>query len=234
MNLKNSLLIVAAVAFILFIIKFLRQLIRVKRGDEIVSRGSVLINWILALAFIIGLGGAGYLHYTNQSQTSEKPHVVKKHHVTKPTKATKPAKPVNHNRPLKLDFRNDVTMDSDNTVHLKITVSAGSKVTIVGRNSGKKYVSFVAPKGSGNVDKMIELDIAGPYKVIAQRGDKKLSKDLIVRNRIASPAVVPSVNSQPAVSSSTRTQSVPVNRNVQSTTNTNKNAQSTAVSGVNR
>lgn len=224
MNLVNTLLIVAAVALILFIIKFLRQIAKIKRGNEIVSRGSVVINWILAIAFIVGIGGAGYLHFTTPTNVSEKPRVVKKPSASKPTKTTTPDQ-----TPLKLSFRNDVTMDSDDSVHLKITVSAGSKVTIKGRNTGEKYASFTAPAGSGTVTKVVDLDSPGPYKVIARRGSKKVSKNLIVRDNTTTADVSSSnsISSSQPVSSSSSSQSTAVttNRNSQ-TTMSNQTARS--------
>lgn len=233
MNLVNTLLIVAAVALILFIIKFLRQIAKIKRGNEIVSRGSVVINWILAIVFIVGIGGAGYLHFMAPTNVSEKPRVVKKPSASKPTKTTTPEQ-----TPLKLSFRNDVTMDSDDSVHLKITVSAGAKVTIEGRNTGEKYASFTAPAGSGTVTKVVNLDNSGPYKVIARRGSKKISKNLIVRDNTATAADVStssSISSSQPVSSSSSSQTTAVtsNRNSQ-TTAANQTARSNATNTANQ
>lgn len=203
MNLVNSLIIVAVVSLVIFIIKFSRQIHRIKRGRNYTGPGSVFVNWVLILAFIISIAGIGYEKFANH-QASDTQTVAK---APSATKAVKDTDNNDDSQNLKLKFRDDVTMDSDGVVRLKITVSAGAKVVIKGANSGKKYAGFTAPSGSGTVTKVVVLDSTGPYKVVASRGGKKVTKNLVVRDNVnddntsASTDVSSSSSQRPASSS---------------------------------
>lgn len=204
MNLVNTLIIVAVVALLIFIVKFLRQIKRVQAGRNIATRGSIVVNWLLLIIFVGSLTGVGISKFADHHQSNSSTVVAKTPQTTSAVKDTGAGE-----QPLTLKFRNDVTMDSDDAVRLKITVSAGAKVVIEGRNTGTKYTSFTSPGHTGTVTKTIVLETAGPYKVVARRNGKKISKNLIVRdNQTASGTTVTVTSSQrtsSASSSSTTT-----------------------------
>lgn len=235
MNLVNTLIIVAVVTLLIFIIKFLRQIRWIKQGRNVTSRGSVIVNWLLVIIFIASLTGAGFSKFSSRQTAQPKAAV------TKATPQATSTADDQQEQPLTLKFRNDVTMDSDNAVRLKITVSAGTKVVIEGRNTGKKYTSFTTAGNSGTVTKTVVLEESGPYKVIASRNGKKLSKDLIVRDNLNSSdedtstsssqqsVSTPSSSSSSSTASSTSSRSVNNNLNQSNQTATssvaNNNAQ---------
>lgn len=195
MNLVNTLIIVAVVALLIFIVKFLRQIKRVQAGRNIATRGSIVVNWLLLIIFVGSLTGVGISKFADH-QSNSSTVVAKTPQTTSAVKDTGAGE-----QPLTLKFRNDVTMDSDDAVRLKITVSAGAKVVIEGRNTGTKYTSFTAPGHTGTVTKTIVLETAGPYKVVARRNGKKISKNLIVRDNQTASGTTATVTSSQRTSS---------------------------------
>lgn len=193
-------IISAAVALIILIIQFIRQVHRTKKGNNELSKGVIFFNWLVLLVFLVGVGGAVYTGI-NSHRAAAKP--------TQPVKAASSSTPVRSaDQAIQLDFTPDVTMDGNGQVNLKITVSRGSTVTIKGRNTGHAYDSFTVAKGHGTTTKVITLDAAGPYQVVARRNGKETVKDLIVRQ-----AKTATVTSTPAPASQSSTRQATVNSN---------------------
>lgn len=182
MNLVNSLVIVAVISIVILAVNFLRQINRARQGRNYIRPGGVFVNWVLVLALVVSLAGVGYEKFSNR-QVSADQTVAKVPLTGKSTKTVNNDSDGDQN--LQLKFRDDVTMDSDGVVRLKVTVSAGAKVTVQGANTGKKYAGFTVPSGAGTVTRTVVLDSTGPYKVVASRGSKKVTKHLIVRDSVA-------------------------------------------------
>lgn len=235
MNLVNSLVIVAVVSIAILAVNFLKQINRARQGRNYIRPGGVVVNWVLILAFVVSLAGVGYEKFVNRQVSADRT-------VAKSSSTSSVIKNVNSNddgQNLQLRFRDDVTMDSDGVVRLKVTVSAGAKVVVQGANTGKKYAGFTVPSGSGTVSRTVILDSPGPYKVVASRGSKKVTKRLIVRDSVDDDATSPSTNVNSSVSSvssssasSTTSQSSSDNTTTQSTTNQTASSSALATTTV--
>lgn len=187
----NIFIISAALALLLLIIQFIRQVRRTKKGNTEISRGAICFNWLLLLVFLVGVGGAIYTGVNTHRQA--KP--------ARPVKATSSSTSSQAEQAIKLDFTSDVTMEDNGQVNIKITVSRGTTVTIKGRNTGHVYQNFTGARGRGTTTKVISLDSAGPYQVVAKRNGKQVAKDLTVRQaRATAISSAPTAVSQSSVS----------------------------------
>lgn len=187
----NIFIISAALALLLLIIQFIRQVRRTKKGNTEISRGAICFNWLLLLVFLVGVGGAIYTGVNTHRQA--KP--------ARPVKATSSSTSSQAEQAIKLDFTSDVTMEDNGQVNIKITVSRGTTVTIKGRNTGHVYQNFTVARGRGTTTKVISLDSAGPYQVVAKRNGKQVAKDLTVRQaRATAISSAPTAVSQSSVS----------------------------------
>ena len=186
----NIFIISAALALLLLIIQFIRQVRRTKKGNTEISRGAICFNWLLLLVFLVGVGGAIYTGVNTHRQAA-KP--------ARPVKATSSSTSSQAEQAIKLDFTSDVTMEDNGQVNIKITVSRGTTVTVKGRNTGHVYQNFTVARGRGT--KVISLDSAGPYQVVAKRNGKQVAKDLTVRQaRATAISSAPTAVSQSSVS----------------------------------
>lgn len=163
----NIFIISAALALLLLIIQFIRQVRRTKKGNTEISRGAIFFNWLLLLVFLVGVGGTVYTGVSTHRQAA-KP--------AKPVKAASSSTSSQAEQAIKLDFTSDVTMEDNGQVNIKITVSRGTTVTVKGRNTGHIYQSFTVARGRGTTTKVISLDSAGPYQVVAKRNGKQVAK----------------------------------------------------------
>ncbi len=187
----NIFIISAALALLLLIIQFIRQVRRTKKGNTEISRGAICFNWLLLLVFLVGVGGAIYTGVNTHRQA--KP--------ARPVKATSSSTSSQAEQAIKLDFTSDVTMEDNGQVNIKITVSRGTTVTVKGRNTGHVYQNFTVARGRGTTTKVISLDSAGPYQVVAKRNGKQVAKDLTVRQaRATAISSAPTAVSQSSVS----------------------------------
>ncbi|MGN1283087.1 MAG: hypothetical protein ACI4UB_04650 [Limosilactobacillus sp.] len=187
----NIFIISAALALLLLIIQFIRQVRRTKKGNTEISRGAICFNWLLLLVFLVGVGGAIYTGVNTHRQA--KP--------ARPVKATSSSTSSQAEQAIKLDFTSDVTMEDNGQVNIKITVSRGTTVTIKGRNTGHVYQNFTVARGRGTTTKVISLDSAEPYQVVAKRNGKQVAKDLTVRQaRATAISSAPTAVSQSSVS----------------------------------
>lgn len=171
MSITTLLIIIAAGCFLILLVKFFRQVQRIRQGNREISRGSVTLNWVLVLGLVVSVVGAIYSGVNHQASRPA-------HQKTVQSAKSKTSTP---SQPLRLSFTDDVTLDANAQARIKITVSRGSKVTIEGRNTGTTYARFNAGKGRGTVKKTVTLNSAGPYRVIAKRGHRTLAKNLTVR-----------------------------------------------------
>lgn len=114
----NIFIISAAIALLLLIIQFIRQLRRTKKGNNTISRGAILFNWLVLLVFIVGVGGAIYTGVSSHQQAAKPSRPVKA--------ASSSASSRSADQAIKLDFVSDVTMDDSGQANLKITVSRGA------------------------------------------------------------------------------------------------------------
>lgn len=185
----NIFIISAALALLLLIIQFIRQVRRTKKGNTEISRGAIFFNWLLLLVFLVGVGGTVYTGVSTHRQAA------------KPVKAASSSTSSQAEQAIKLDFTSDVTMEDNGQVNIKITVSRGTTVTVKGRNTGYIYQSFTVARGRGTTTKVISLDSAGPYQVVAKRNGKQVAKDLTVRQaRATAISSAPTAVSQSSVS----------------------------------
>lgn len=221
----NIFIISAVIALVLLIIQFIRQVHRIKIGNAEIGRGVILFNWLLLLVFLVGAGGAVYTGVSTHRQAA-KP--------TRPVKAASSSASSQAGQAIKLDFTPDVTMDSDGQVNIGITVSRGTTVTVKGRNTGHVYQSLTVARGRGTTTKVIHLDSAGPYQVVAKRNGRQVTKELTVRQARATTLSSPATTvSQPYVSqaaasinsaNTTETSSISQNGTSPATANTSNQA----------
>ncbi|MDO4903640.1 MAG: hypothetical protein Q3959_05220 [Limosilactobacillus sp.] len=211
MSLTGTLLIIALVALILFILKFIHQMFRVKKGIQEVSGFNVFVNWMIMMVFFFSLIGAGIFQLTGKGGSP----IAANQQAVKETSSSSSKE----DKALKLSFEKDVTMDNTGEVTIAIKVTGGAKVKVTGRNTGEKYASFTAKDSDGMVTKKIKLDIAGPYKVTATLNGKKVSKNLVVREAYSYSSSSSSKSSSSSSSSQSSSQANNNNNNYRRPTN---------------
>lgn len=73
----NIFIISAALALLLLIIQFIRQVRRTKKGNTEISRGAIFFNWLLLLVFLVGVGGTVYTGVSTHRQAAKPAKPVK-------------------------------------------------------------------------------------------------------------------------------------------------------------
>lgn len=168
MNLKNIFIITGIIALVLLIIQYVSQIRRMRQGNNFVSRGRALLNWLLLFVVIGSIGGTVYA----DRQTKSDSEITKTKSISSET--------TDDDVYISLDRKN-AYLNSDGVVTVKIIVSPKTKVKIVGHSTGKVYKTYKAEDTDGPVTIKYKFEYAGKYDVIATRGDKKVTKRITIQ-----------------------------------------------------
>lgn len=215
MDLKTILLYVGVGATVLFVVQYLVQIHRVRKGRNYVSMGRVFVNWLLIFLIVGGFGGSAYAsHHAHDQQQA----VSDDHSVRKSSEADKIY--------IRWD-KKKAHLDSNGEAKMKITVSPDTKVVIRGHNSHRIFKKFSAKDSDGPVTLHYTFTEDAPYDIIATRGKKKLTKKITIKPY--KPAKQSSSSTR--VSSSSSSKSSSSSSSHSSSTNNNNRGNTSSYSG---
>lgn len=167
MNTITALAIVIGVALLILLVEFIRQVYNVKHGRTAVSRWRVLINRFLVLVVLGCLGWMGVTAYAMHRSNS------------RPAPAQSATSSSRPEARLTLMVPAKTRLDANGQAKVKITASAGAKVTVRGLKTATQYASFTAARDH-QTTKEVTLAYAGEYEVVANKGRQKVTKTVTV------------------------------------------------------
>ncbi|KRL28313.1 hypothetical protein FD27_GL000199 [Limosilactobacillus frumenti DSM 13145] len=172
MNIRNILIIVGIIAVILLIFQYIVQVRRIKAGDNYVSGGRAFLNWLLLFVIVGSFGGSVYANHRAKNEQAV------------PTDIASSSSPEEENDQLYVNFdKAKARLNDDGVAPMKLIVSPGTKVKIVGHRSGTVYKKFTTKKGDGPVTVKYKFEYAAEYDIIATKNGKKITKHLTVKDQ---------------------------------------------------
>lgn len=223
MNLKNVFIIIGIIALVLLIIQYVSQIRRMRQGNNFVSRGRAILNWLLLFVVIGSIGGTVYASRQTKSDSE----------ITE-TKSISSSESTDDDVYISLESKT-ARLNSDGVVSVKIIVSPKTKVKIVGHSTGKVYKTYKAQNTDGPVTIKYKFEYAGKYDIIATRGSKKVTKRITIKDAEDSSSSSSSESSASSESSSSRSssrESSSSNNNNNSNSSTSNNGGSTGSTGA--
>ncbi len=215
MRIKNLLIIIAIVAAILLIIRYVSQVRDNRRGYNFVSNSRIFVNWLLVIILVGSLVGIGITSFTGHKESTA-PAPAK---TSKSSSAVEPAD--DDDDDITLSFKKTAHLNSDGVVKVKFLISPRTKVTIRGHRSGIVVETFKPSKADGTVTRSFTFDTAGTYDIIARRGDQKVVKHLKIKE--AAEKASSSSSSFSAVSSTSTSSSSSIASSQSSTSAASRN-----------
>lgn len=171
MNVRNVLIIIGIIAVVLLIAQYIAQVRRIKAGDNYVSGGRAFLNWLLLFVIIGSFGGSVYANHRAKSEQQAVPTNVA-------------SSSSEENDQLYVNFDKAKARLNDNGVApMKMIVSPGTKVKIVGHRTGKVYKVFRTAKGDDPVTIKYKFEFAAKYDIVATKNGKKIVKHLTVKDQ---------------------------------------------------
>lgn len=227
MRIKNLLIIIAIVAAVLLIMRYVRQVKDTRRGYNYVSSSRVAINWLLVILLVGSLVGIGVTSFTGHKDNAAPVKSSESSSAVEPT-----ADDDDDESNVVLKFKKTARMNDNGEAKVKFLISAKTKVVIKGHRSGVVVKTFKPSKGDDTVTRSFTFDMPGTYDITATRGDKKVVKHLKVKGQTNSESSdsssTSSVTSQS--SSSDRSSSTSTDESDNSTTGQTNNAGSNRTS----
>lgn len=227
MRIKNLLIIIAIVAAVLLIMRYVRQVKDTRRGYNYVSSSRVAINWLLVILLVGSLVGIGVTSFTGHKDNAAPVKSSESSSAVEPT-----ADDDDDEGNVVLKFKKTARMNDNGEAKVKFLISAKTKVVIKGHRSGVVVKTFKPSKGDDTVTRSFTFDMPGTYDITATRGDKKVVKHLKVKGQTNSESSdsssTSSVTSQS--SSSDRSSSTSTDESDNSTTGQTNNAGSNRTS----
>lgn len=172
MNIRNVLIIIGIIAVVLLIVQYVIQVRRIKSGDNYVSGGRAFLNWLLLFVIIGSFGGSVYAN-----------HRAKTEQVVSTNVASSSSEEDDENDQLYVNFdKAKARLNDDGVAPMKLIVSPGTRVKIVGHRSGKVYKTFKTAKGDEAVTVKYKFEYAAKYDIIATKNGKKIVKHLTIKD----------------------------------------------------
>lgn len=190
MNIRNILIIIGIIAVVLLIMQYIVQVRRIKAGDNYVSGGWAFLNWLLLFIIVGSFGGSVYANHRQKTQEA--------------VPVASSSSSVNHeDDSLYVNFdKAKARLNDDGVAPMKLIVSPGTKVKIVGHRSGTVYKKFTTKKGDGPVTVKYKFEYAAKYDIIATKNGKKITKHLTIKDSSDESSSSESSSSSSASSSS--------------------------------
>ena len=131
----------------------------------------IFINWVLIIAMVVCFGGGSYMlmhdHYQTTPQSSSPKKIIKQENTT---------------NTITVRFKKKVYLNRDGKAKVKFLISPGTKVKIVGHNSGETFKTIKATDGKENTKAYYTFTYSGTYDIVATKGSKKIVKHLKVKD----------------------------------------------------
>lgn len=178
MRIKNLLIIIAIVAAVLLIMRYVRQVKDTRRGYNYVSSSRVAINWLLVILLVGSLVGIGVTSFTGHKDNAAPVKSSESSSAVEPT-----ADDDDDEGNVVLKFKKTARMNDNGEAKVKFLISAKTKVVIKGHRSGVVVKTFKPSKGDDTVTRSFTFDMPGTYDITATRGDKKVVKHLKVKGQ---------------------------------------------------
>lgn len=200
MTLRTILWICLAASAVLFLLTFLMQVHRLRRGfNAQPGRFRVFINWLLIIIFIGSLGGLIWTRFStspangsvasSSSSSSSSSSAVVHHHNHYSRVSWKPA---------------DLVLNENGEAKATFKIPAGTKVKIIGQRTQTVYKVFRAKKDDRRVKYTFKYAARYQIAITDKHGNHQV-KELTVRDN--APASSSSVSSSISSSSSSVSQS---------------------------
>lgn len=171
MNIRNILIIIGIIAVVLLILQYIVQVRRIKAGDNYVSGGRAFLNWLLLFVIVGSFGGSVYANHRQKTQEAV-------------PVASSSSSVNNEDDSLYVNFdKAKARLNDDGVAPMKLIVSPGTKVKIVGHRSGTVYKKFTTKKGDGPVTVKYKFEYAAKYDIIATKNGKKITKHLTIKDQ---------------------------------------------------
>lgn len=181
----NVLLVIGAIALVIFLFQFFVQIARIRRGVNYVSGGRAAMNWILLILAVLSFGT--YAYSSHVLHTDRLADLVQGHKETsQATKSSaKPkAKKSKHHQAIKPFIKwddKDTRLNKDNVATVAFEVSPDTHVEIIGQRTGQVYKSFTTKKTKGQHTVYFDFKNAGKYELKITRHGKHLTKELEIK-----------------------------------------------------
>lgn len=170
MNIRNILIIIGIIAVILLIAQYVVQVRRIKSGDNYVSGGRAFINWLLLFVIVGSFGGSVYANHRQKTEPA--------------VSNVASSSSEEEDDQVYVNFDKSKARLNDNGVApMKLVVSPGTKVKIVGHRSGTVYKTFTTKKGDGPVTVKYKFEYAAKYDIIATKNGKKITKHITIKDQ---------------------------------------------------
>lgn len=178
MRIKNLFIIIAIVAVIILIFRYVQQVRDTKNGNRVINDGQVFVNWFLAICLVVSLIGIGI--------TSVAEHHQKQSSAAKTVKTVKKTAPVKHKKvsedKVTLKFKQSSRLNANGVANVAFTVSPKTTLTIKGHKSGETFATFNAGTGKSNLIRRYTFETPGQYDIIAKRGKKTITKKMTIKS----------------------------------------------------
>ena len=178
---KLILQIVAIFACILLLIQVVYGIIRHYNGDQKLSRGRTIANWIILLVMLLCWGGSQMMgdsphHAASHAWTSKTAKV----HSSSKAMTPSSSRPSSSQAAPKISFKKHVNLDQNGQAIVEFKVPANTELQIISTANKSGLLSTVNP----SADRIMPVEFAfsqnGNYDIIAMRGKKKTTSHLTV------------------------------------------------------
>lgn len=176
MRIKNLLIIIAIVAAVLLVMRYVRQVKDTRRGYNYVSGSRVAVNWLLVVLLVGSLVGIGVTSFAGHKESAAPAKSSQSSSAVEPTAD-------DDEGDVMLKFKKTARMNDNGEAKVKFLISAKTKVVIKGHRSGVVVKTFKPSKGDDTVTRSFVFDTPGTYDITAKRGDKKVVKHLKVKGQ---------------------------------------------------
>lgn len=178
MRIKNFLIILAVIAALLLIIRYIRQVKATRRGYNFVSGGQIFLNWLLVIILVGSLTGIGVTSFTSNHSESAAP-------AKSSNKASSAVKPTSDDDlgDIVVKFKKSARLNDNGEAKVNFLISPRTKVTIKGHRTGTVFKVFKPAKGDETITRSFTFDTEGTYDIVAKRGDKKIVKHLKIKGQ---------------------------------------------------
>lgn len=173
MRITNLMILLAIIAGVILVAQYISQLRKSKNGNNFVSGGRVFLNWVLAIVFVVCVGGlviSAFRGGHQEAKTDDK------------TESVEYTAPKEELAAVSVKFNKKVKLNDNGQAKVEFKISPQTKVTVRGHKSKQVVKTFEASKGTKSVTHSYTFDFPGTYDIIAERDGKKVVKQLKVKD----------------------------------------------------
>lgn len=179
---KLVLQIVAILACILLLIQVVYGIVRYYNGNQKLSRGRTIANWIILAVMLLCWGGSQLVgdssHFNSHVRTSR---TVKAHSSSSKVTKNRTSSSVTTNQAApKIAFKKHATLDQNGQAIVEFKVPTNTELQIINSANKRGLLSTVNPSSTQAMPVDFSFFQNGDYDIIAMRGKKKTTSHLTV------------------------------------------------------